>query len=138
VTPTHPAQIGETVALYVSGLGDVTPAVSDGTPGPVNPLSMTTNTIAVYIGGQKAATSFIGLAPQLIGLYQINVQVPTGVSGNALVDVAGPDFYTSQAVLPIGSGSTGSTGISPPPAPRIVPRRDGSSRVVRSRRAGTK
>lgn len=101
VTPSHPAQAGEIVSLFVTGLGGVTPAVPDGAPGPSNPFSLTTNTIAVYIGGQKAMTTFTGLAPQLTGLYQINVQIPAGVSGTATLDISGPDFYTSQANLPI-------------------------------------
>ncbi len=105
VTPSHPAQVGETISLFVTGLGAVAPTVSDGAPGPISPFSLTTNTIAVYIGGQKATTTFTGLAPQLTGLYQINVQVPANVSGNATLDISGPDFYTSQATLPIGSGS---------------------------------
>ena len=102
VTSAHPAQIGETIAVYVTGLGAVTPTVSDGAPGPSDPLSSTSNTITVTIGGVTATTTFVGLAPGLVGLYQINFQVPTGVaSGNALMTLSGPDFVTSQAVLPI-------------------------------------
>jgi uncharacterized protein (TIGR03437 family) len=102
VTSNAPLHIGDTVLLYVTGLGAVSPAVADGSPGPVSPLSYATNTIKVYIGGQQATTSFVGLAPQLVGLYQINAQIPSGVtSGNASVDISGPDFYTTQATIPI-------------------------------------
>ncbi len=102
VSAAKPAQIGETILLFVTGLGAVSPAVADGTPGPSNPLSGATSAINIYIGGVKATTSFIGLAPQLVGLYQINVVVPTGVtSGKAALDIAGPDFYTTQATIPI-------------------------------------
>ncbi|MDP8979797.1 MAG: hypothetical protein M3O35_04300 [Acidobacteriota bacterium] len=106
VTSANPAQPGETILLFVTGLGAVSPAVPDGTPGPVNPLSLATNTISVFIDGVPATTSFVGLAPQLIGLYQINVQVPTGVStGNVFVDISGPDSTTIEATLPVGPGS---------------------------------
>ncbi|MEO8661416.1 MAG: IPT/TIG domain-containing protein [Bryobacteraceae bacterium] len=103
ISKDSPAKIGETVSLYVTGLGAVSPAVADGAPGPATPpYSLAVNPIVIYIGGVAATTSYIGLAPQLVGLYQINVTVPTGVaSGDASVDVAGPDFYTTQAVLPI-------------------------------------
>jgi uncharacterized protein (TIGR03437 family) len=102
VSSTNPAQIGETIAIYVTGLGAVTPAVGDGVPGPSNPLSSASNTITVTIGGQAATTTFVGLAPGLVGLYQINVQVPTGLtSGNAILSVLGPDFITAQATIPI-------------------------------------
>jgi uncharacterized protein (TIGR03437 family) len=80
----------------------VSPAVADGAPGPSSaPYSLAVNPIVVYIGGVAATASYTGLAPRLVGLYQINVKVPTGVAaGDASVDVAGPDFYTTQAVLP--------------------------------------
>lgn len=103
VTAANPAHVGETISLYVTGLGAVTPAVADAAPGPVNPLSTTTNPISVYVGGRQATVSFTGLAPQLVGLYQINLQVPAGVpSGNAPVQIVGPDFYTTQATVPVG------------------------------------
>lgn len=106
VTSAHPAQAGETVSIFVTGLGAVSPAVADGAPGPASTFSLTTNSITVLIGNQKAVTSFVGLAPGLVGLYQINAKVPSGVTpGDASVDVAGPDFYTRQALLPIGPGT---------------------------------
>ena len=123
VSSLKPAQIGETILLFVTGLGAVSPAVSDGAPGPVNPLSNATNQLAVYIGGQQATISFAGLAPGLIGLDQINVQVPSGVSsGNVNLDISGPDYYTSQAYLPVG---TGTSATEPAAVHRVVPRTTG-------------
>jgi uncharacterized protein (TIGR03437 family) len=117
ITPASPAQIGETILLFVTGLGLVDPAVADGTPGPINPFSMVTNTITVFIDGVPATTSFAGLAPELIGLYQINVAVPAGVSsGNVFLDISGPDSTTIEAYIPIGSGSgtVPASSVSPP------------------------
>jgi uncharacterized protein (TIGR03437 family) len=109
VSASSPAQIGETIAVYLTGLGAVTPTVSDGTPGPSSPpYSMATNTINVYVDNVQATTTFVGLAPALIGLYQINFAVPSGVSnGYVNLDISGPDAYTSESVLPVGvvSGS---------------------------------
>ena len=34
------------------------------------------------IGGQPAAVSFAGLAPRLVGVFQVNVQVPNLAAGN--------------------------------------------------------
>ena len=81
VTESHPAQIGETVQVYLTGLGDVVPAVADGVAGPSSPLSLTTNTIAASIGGVTATVTFAGLAPGFAGLYQVNLVVPTGLDG---------------------------------------------------------
>ncbi len=46
VSPSSPAQVGETISVFVTGLGDVFPGVSDGTAGAANPLSTTSGTIA--------------------------------------------------------------------------------------------
>jgi uncharacterized protein (TIGR03437 family) len=90
--PGTPALEGETVVIYCTGLGAVTPAVAHGAPAPVSPLSTTVNIPAVTIGGQNAAVSFSGLTPGYPGLYQINAVVPAGVSGDTIpvvVTVAG-------------------------------------------------
>jgi uncharacterized protein (TIGR03437 family) len=103
LTPSNPAQIGDSIALYVSGLGDVAPPVADAAPGPIDPLSRVTNNFAIYIDGQKATIDYMGMAPLLIGYYQVNVRVPAGVrTGSRRVDISGPDFYTSEATMPIG------------------------------------
>lgn len=102
VSSASPAHAGETISLYVTGLGAVSPAVADGAPGPTSPYSLASSTFVVYIGGVQATTSYVGLAPQLVGLYQINAQIPTGLTaGDNTVDVSGPDFYTAQALLPV-------------------------------------
>jgi uncharacterized protein (TIGR03437 family) len=41
----------------------------------------------VTIGGVAATVSFSGLAPGNVGLYQVNVQVPAGVTAGARVPV---------------------------------------------------
>jgi uncharacterized protein (TIGR03437 family) len=106
VTTARPAQIGETIAVYLTGLGDVTPAVTDGALGPSNPPSLATNNISARIGGIQATVTYAGLAPQLAGLYQVNIQIPPGVSaGDKTLDIAGPDSFASEAVIPVGTGS---------------------------------
>jgi uncharacterized protein (TIGR03437 family) len=115
VTTAHPAQIGETIAVYLTGLGDVTPAVTDGALGPSNPPSLTTNNITAFIGGQAATVAYAGLAPQLAGLYQVNIQIPAGVSaGDNALDISGPDSYTTESVIPVGTGAVSSPAASQP------------------------
>jgi uncharacterized protein (TIGR03437 family) len=90
--PGTPANSGETVVIYSTGLGAVSPAVPDGTPAPPSPLSNTVNLVTVTIGGQNAAVAFSGLTPGFPGLYQVNAVVPDGVSGDAVpltINVAG-------------------------------------------------
>jgi uncharacterized protein (TIGR03437 family) len=106
VSPNNPAQIGETIAVYVTGLGAVFPGIADGAAGPTGQLATTTNAITVNVDGQAATVTYAGLAPQLAGLYQINFTVPSGVStGEVALDISGPDSYSSEAAMAIGSGS---------------------------------
>src|SRR5262249_24285622 len=75
VSPASPAKAGETVQIFLTVLGAVTPPVAAGAAGPVNPLS-TMIVPDVYIDGVLAKTVFSGLAPTLGGLYQLNVTIP--------------------------------------------------------------
>ena len=100
VTQAKPAKVGETLQLFVTGLGAVTPAVADGAAAPSNPLSTVNSDVAVFVDGEQAQVSFKGLAPGFAALYQINFVVPSGVSsGIVYLDVSTPDGYTSEAKL---------------------------------------
>ncbi|HXI38486.1 MAG TPA: S8 family serine peptidase, partial [Bryobacteraceae bacterium] len=76
ITTANPARRGQTISLYMNGLGavDHTPASGDPTPG--QPLAQTVAKPHVTIGGVDAAVQFSGLSPSSVSLYQINVTVP--------------------------------------------------------------
>jgi uncharacterized protein (TIGR03437 family) len=115
VTKQNPAQVGETVAVYLTGLGTTNPVIPDGSAGPSS--SQTNNTIQVYIGGQAATVGYSGLAPQLAGLYQINVTVPSGVTaGDNTLEIVGPDSDAAEALIPVGSATATSASAAPQPA----------------------
>ena len=121
VTAKNPAQIGETVSAYLTGLGAVSPTILDGAAGPTNPLANTASTITAYIGGVQATVSYAGLAPQLAGLYQLNLTVPAGLTaGDHNLAIAGPDAYSTVCLIAIGSPTT-SSAASSVPAYRTVP-----------------
>lgn len=77
---SHPATRGQMVNLYANGLGPVNNQPADGQPTPASPSATTTTTPTVTIGGQAASVQFSGLAPGLIGVYVLTVQVPAGIS----------------------------------------------------------
>jgi uncharacterized protein (TIGR03437 family) len=133
VGPNSPAQIGETISVFVTGLGGVFPGIADGAAGPSSQLAMATNAITVNVDGQAATVTYAGLAPQLAGLYQVNFTIPTGVStGEVALDVSGPDSYSSEAALAIGSGAAAQpeTAAATKTAPRLhkLPRPRGAVR----------
>jgi uncharacterized protein (TIGR03437 family) len=123
VTAQDPAQIGETVSVFVTGLGTVSPPIGDGAAGPSNPLSYTSNTISADISGTTATVTYAGLAPGLAGLYQVNVTIPTGLTtGNNNLDLAGPDSYASEVVIPIGTAGTVSSPSALPARAKAKPK----------------
>ncbi len=95
----NPAAIGSVIQIYGTGQGQVSPPVSDGTAASGSPTS---NTVAVdttsaqtcfatqpsmciAIGGAFGNIMYSGLAPGAIGLWQINVTIPSGIAtGNAV------------------------------------------------------
>ena len=126
ITAANPVQPGEIVSLYLSGLGTVTPPIADGAVGPSNPLSIAdvyaASNLLVYFNDfnngalrEPGTIQFAGLAPGLVGLYQINVQVPAGVftAGDSVYI----EFYipgvadSDQIQIPYGSTSTANTEI---------------------------
>ncbi len=80
VGASNPVKRGTVLQLFVNGLGAVSnqPASGDAAPSAA-PFAITKATPTVTIGGQNAPVLFTGLAPGLVGLYQVNVTVPTGI-----------------------------------------------------------
>ena len=87
ITLSNPAQAGQVVTIYCTGLGAVSPPVATGSPAPSSgSVSQTVNPVMVTIGGVDAPVQFAGLTPGSPDLYQVNAVVPAGVqSGNAAV-----------------------------------------------------
>jgi len=75
----HPIPRGSFVQLYANGLGPVNNQPASGEPSPSQPLATTKVQPQVTIGGQQATVDFSGLIPPYIGLYQVNVKVPTNI-----------------------------------------------------------
>jgi uncharacterized protein (TIGR03437 family) len=119
VTPANPAQPGDSIAVYTTGLGLVSPSIADGSITPSTSLTQAVNEIDVYLDGStasaQATVAFEGLTPGLIGLYQINFTVPSGLStGDNILELVGigtdssgdtyEDTDNFEALISIGSG----------------------------------
>ncbi len=73
---TRPASRGEVIVVFLTGLGAVDPPVADGQSS-LDALRRTRLEPRVLIGGVPADVIFSGLAPQFVGLYQINAMIPS-------------------------------------------------------------
>jgi uncharacterized protein (TIGR03437 family) len=92
---------GEYLVAYMAGLGDTTVPVASGTASPSSPLAMPTNAPVLTINGGQSPILFAGLTPSLVGLYQLNFQVPAGLpAGNITIVVSQNGQSSNQTVLP--------------------------------------
>ena len=84
MTPQSPAQPSEVLTLpTVAGLGPTNPVVAAGAAAPSSaPFALTTTQPTIAVGSQQATVLFSGLTG-FVGLYQVNVQVPSGVTPNS-------------------------------------------------------
>jgi uncharacterized protein (TIGR03437 family) len=83
----HPVKAGDAIVVYCTGLGEVSPPVPAGTPAPPALLSRTVNAVTATIGGFASHVFFAGLAPGFVGMYQVNVTVPSGITPGNQVPV---------------------------------------------------
>ena len=90
---TSPGRAGDVLVIYCAGLGAVDPPVDAGTPAPFTPPAKTATPVTASIGGRTASVQFAGLSPGFTGLYQVNVQIPSGLPDNSqtivILSVAG-------------------------------------------------
>jgi uncharacterized protein (TIGR03437 family) len=93
VNTGNPAVAGETVAIYLTGLGPVNQTVAAGSAAPTSPLATVPNPVYVTFydsagNSFQGSIAYQGLAPTLGGLYQINVVIPSGMAaGEAFIDI---------------------------------------------------
>ena len=102
VTASSPAVAGETVSLYLTGLGSVNPSPADGVGAPG--IANATTQVQVLVGGNPGTVTYSGLAPGFPGLCQINVTLPAlppGASGSIPLAIATTNAYHDQVSIPI-------------------------------------
>jgi uncharacterized protein (TIGR03437 family) len=99
VNAANPAVPGETVLIYLTGMGAVTPAVGDGAiPGA---SSVTASPLSVFIADVSVVPGYAGLAPGYPGLYQLNVVIPTAISvaGTVPLAINAPNAFHDQVSI---------------------------------------
>ena len=111
--PAHPANIGDVVTIYALGLGPVSPSVATGAAAPASaPLAQLTvnpSQIQVVFGGgftgeAVANPQYAGLAPNFVGLYQVNVAIPAGApTGNVAVMISVPGYSSNSVEMAINA-----------------------------------
>jgi uncharacterized protein (TIGR03437 family) len=96
-----PAVPGEYAVLYLAGMGPTDSAVGTGFGSPGTPLAHPILAPSLTIGGAAVPVLFAGLTPGLVGLYQINFQIPATASGNLKLEVSQAGIASNSTVLPV-------------------------------------
>ncbi len=81
VSPQSPAETGEWLSVFLTGMGRVDGEIATGQPAPSSPLLRVSGPVAVRLDVATVLPSFAGLAPGFVGLYQVNFLVPQLPSG---------------------------------------------------------
>jgi uncharacterized protein (TIGR03437 family) len=81
IAPASPAILAAVrspgaLVLYMTGLGATVPEVAEGTVAPTSPLSRTVAQPTVLVSGEAVPVFFSGMAPGLVGVYQVNAILP--------------------------------------------------------------
>jgi uncharacterized protein (TIGR03437 family) len=110
VTPSNPAQPNETISLITTGLGPLTNAY------PVAGIAYTgtvpntvTDSVSATLAGTTAQVINAGLPANGIGMYQVDIIVPSNVAADpsAQIYIAQDAFVSNIATLPVaGSGNS--------------------------------
>jgi uncharacterized protein (TIGR03437 family) len=75
VTPANPIHQGDSLTIFAAGLGLTSPVVAAGAVSPANAAVLVQPTVT--LNGVVLPMTFAGLVPGQIGVYEIQVNVPT-------------------------------------------------------------
>jgi uncharacterized protein (TIGR03437 family) len=105
ITPSNPAHPGETILIYVNGLGQTTPLTATGNAGVPGQSVAGTLVIGVNNGGVPFTATY---APGMVGVYVIAIQIPSDTQtgpaqpiGVIAYDAAGNTYFAQGSVIPI-------------------------------------
>jgi uncharacterized protein (TIGR03437 family) len=102
VTSDRPLANGEIAYFYATGLGPVSNNPGTGQAGPRDPLARTLSLPSASVGGRAAEVLFSGIAPDFVGVYQINFRTPSGLPpGEHSIEVTAGGVSSRQAIVPI-------------------------------------
>ena len=98
-TSAAPAPRGSTIVVYLTGQGELHPAIPTGQPAPIDPLSRTAFPVRVAIGGKTARVDFLGATPGFVALCQANIVVPDDAAAGEQPMVINVDGHDSNVTI---------------------------------------
>ncbi len=118
ITPSNPAVPGELITVNAAGLGLLSNSVTVVAGQPYNgpqPNSVSNGVIAT-MNGTTAEVANAGLATGAIGIYQVQLIVPSTLSANAATPfyIAQNSYVSNIVTIPVGAATLVPTSSAPP------------------------
>jgi uncharacterized protein (TIGR03437 family) len=102
VSNSSPARPGESVILYLAGMGAPDEPLATGAEPPADSLLRVSEAPTVSINGHSLETEFAGLAPGAVGLYQLRIRIPSELAdGLAKIVVVQSGIVSNTVALPV-------------------------------------
>jgi uncharacterized protein (TIGR03437 family) len=106
VSASNPAQRGENISFFATGLGQTVPNASTGVPG--EPGQIVGGTLYAGVNNQGDAVVSAIYQPNAVGVYAVTIQIPANTTagpaqplGLFMVDMTGNGYSSQPAYLPI-------------------------------------
>jgi hypothetical protein len=90
------SRIGDTLVVYLTGLGGTDPRVGEGAAAPSSPFARTVLQPQLLVAGAPVPVFFSGMAPGFVGLYQIDAQLPAGTPASFEIVVEAGGFRSNS------------------------------------------
>ena len=101
-----PAASASVITVYLTGIGSVNNAVSDGQPTPTSPIASANASFSATIGASSATVQFLGLTSGFAGLGQANILVPTLPSGDYPLTITVGGYVSTSAIISVSGSGT--------------------------------
>jgi uncharacterized protein (TIGR03437 family) len=98
----RPAAPGSFVTAYLTGQGALDIPIPSGSAAPQNPLIGAAAPVSVTVGGQNAEVTFAGMAPGLVGVFQVNLRIPALVPGDYPLAIGVGTGISNTALITVG------------------------------------
>ncbi len=105
IGPSSPAAAGETIIVYGTGQGTaLSSTVATGAAAPSSGIAVSSGIkITATVGGVNAPVTYAGLTAGLVGLLQVNLQIPSGLaSGNYPLVITMNTTASNAATIAVG------------------------------------
>jgi uncharacterized protein (TIGR03437 family) len=102
VSEAAPAKPGEFISVYLVGMGATDVPVSSGAASPGSPVANASNVPTVTLNDEPVTFDFAGLSPGLVGVYQVNLQIPADAAdGDLVLTLSSAGATSNSGVLPV-------------------------------------